>query len=76
MTIRYHTRGGKDLLTYLCQRDGIDNARPICTAIPGHTLDEHVGQLLIATLTPLAPDRRRSIQRRSSGGRRRRRLRR
>ena len=44
----------KDLPTYLCQRDGIDNARPICTAIPGHTLDEHVGQLLIATLTPLA----------------------
>jgi DNA invertase Pin-like site-specific DNA recombinase len=54
MTIRYHARGGKDLPTYLCQRDGIDNARPICTAIPGHSLDEHVGQLLIDTLTPLA----------------------
>jgi len=54
MTIRYHARGGKDLPTYLCQRDGIDNARPICAAIPGHTLDEHVGQLLIDTLTPLA----------------------
>src|SRR6266516_4804962 len=54
MTIRYHARGGKDLPTYLCQRDGIDNARPICTAIPGHTLDEHVGQLLLDTLTPLA----------------------
>ncbi len=23
MTIRYHVRGGKDLPTYLCQRDGI-----------------------------------------------------
>ncbi|MGA2831047.1 MAG: recombinase family protein [Streptosporangiaceae bacterium] len=54
MTIRYHARGGKDLPTYLCQRDGIDNARPICTAIPGHTLDERTGQLLIDTLTPLA----------------------
>src|SRR6266566_3419933 len=54
MTIRYHARGGKDLPTYLCQRDGISNARPICAAIPGHTLDEHVGQLLIDTLTPLA----------------------
>src|SRR5256885_5666831 len=42
------------LPTYLCQRDGISNARPICAAIPGHTLDEHVGQLLIDTLTPLA----------------------
>ena len=54
MTIRYHARGGKDLPTYLCQRDGIANARPVCAAIPGHTLDEHAGQLLIATLTPLA----------------------
>src|SRR5580693_4222044 len=54
MTIRYHARGGKDLPTYLCQRDGISNARPICAAIPGHTLDERIGQLLISTLTPLA----------------------
>ena len=54
MTIRYHARGGKDLPTYLCQRDGIDNARPICAAIPGHTLDERIGQLLIDALTPLA----------------------
>ena len=56
MTIRYHARGGKDLPTYLCQRDGIANARPICAAIPGHTLDERVGQLLIDTLTPLAAE--------------------
>ena len=54
MTIRYHARGGKDLPTYLCQRDGIANARPICTAIPGHTPGEQIGQLLIDTLTPLA----------------------
>ena len=40
MTVRYHARGGKDLPTYLCQRDGIANARPICAAIPGHTLDQ------------------------------------
>ena len=40
--------------TYTCQRDGIENARPFCAVIPGHTLDEHVGQLLIANLTPLA----------------------
>ena len=54
MTIRYHARRGKDLPAYLCQRDGISNARPICAAIPGHTLDERIGQLLIDTLTPLA----------------------
>jgi hypothetical protein len=54
MTIRYHTRGGNQLPTYLCQRDGISHARPICQAVPGHTLDEQAGQLLIDTLTPLA----------------------
>jgi len=56
MTIRYHARGGKDLPTCLCQRDGIANARPICTAIPGRTPDEHIGQLLTGTLTPLAAE--------------------
>jgi hypothetical protein len=54
MTVRYHTRGGEQAPTYACQRDGIENARPVCAAIPGCTLDEHVGALLIATLTPLA----------------------
>ena len=37
-------------------KDSIENARRICAAIPGHTLDEHVGQLLISTLTPLAAE--------------------
>jgi DNA invertase Pin-like site-specific DNA recombinase len=56
MTIRYHRRRGTDWPDYLCQRDGIENARPICTAIPGSTLDEHTGQLLITALTPLAAE--------------------
>ena len=54
MTVRYHTRGSRQVPTYACQRDGIENARPFCAVIPGHTLDERVGQLLIDTLTPLA----------------------
>jgi DNA invertase Pin-like site-specific DNA recombinase len=54
MTVRYHTRGGRELPTYVCQRDGIENARRPCALIPGHTLDQHVGQLLLDTLTPLA----------------------
>jgi DNA invertase Pin-like site-specific DNA recombinase len=54
MTVRYHTRGTRQVPSYACQRDGIDNARPLCAIIPGHTLDQHAGQLLIATLTPLA----------------------
>jgi DNA invertase Pin-like site-specific DNA recombinase len=54
MTVRYHRRRGTDWPDYLCQRDGIENARRICTAIPGAGLDQATGQLLIATLTPLA----------------------
>ncbi|HTU72284.1 MAG TPA: recombinase family protein [Trebonia sp.] len=54
MSVRYHARGSRQVPTYACQRDGIDNARPICAAIPGHTLDEQAGQLLVTTLTPLA----------------------
>src|SRR5260370_704395 len=54
VTVRSPPRGSRQLPPCTCQRDGIENARPICAAIPGHTLDEHVGQLLIDTLTPLA----------------------
>jgi DNA invertase Pin-like site-specific DNA recombinase len=54
MTVRYHRRRGTSWPTYLCQRDGIENARPICTAIPCAGLDQAIGQLLIGTLTPLA----------------------
>ncbi|MGH3119985.1 MAG: recombinase zinc beta ribbon domain-containing protein, partial [Streptosporangiaceae bacterium] len=54
MTVRYHTQGSRQVPTYACQRDGIDNARPACAIIPGSTLDEHAGQLVVTTLTPLA----------------------
>jgi DNA invertase Pin-like site-specific DNA recombinase len=53
MTVRYHQRWGRDLPTYVCQRDGIANGRRICATIPGHDLDERIGLLLIDTLTPL-----------------------
>jgi len=54
MTVRYHHRRGTQWPDYICQRDGIENARPICTAIPGAGLDHATGQLLLTTLTPLA----------------------
>ena len=53
MTVRYHRRRGTDWPSYLCQRDGIENARRICTVIPGADVDQAIGQLLIGTLTPL-----------------------
>jgi DNA invertase Pin-like site-specific DNA recombinase len=54
MTVRYHHRRGQASPTYVCQRDGIANAQPICAAIPGADLDKRIGQLLLETLSPLA----------------------
>ncbi|MEV6341605.1 recombinase family protein [Nocardia vinacea] len=54
MTVRYHRRRGRDFPTYLCQRDGIENAEPICASLPGADLDTRIGGLLIDTLSPLA----------------------
>jgi hypothetical protein len=56
MTIRYHTRRGQQTPTYLCQRDGIANGHPPCAVIPGHTLDQQIGEFLISQLTPLAAE--------------------
>src|SRR5271169_1659348 len=56
MTIRYHTRAGQQTPTYVCQRDGIAHGHPPCTLIPGHTLDQQIGDFLISQLTPLAAE--------------------
>jgi DNA invertase Pin-like site-specific DNA recombinase len=54
MTVRYNHRRGQALPTYICQRDGIENAEPICTSLPGIDLDQRIGRLLLNTLSPLA----------------------
>ncbi|MEW6275704.1 MAG: recombinase family protein [Bacillota bacterium] len=54
MTVRYHTRGGRLLPDYACQRRGIEHGAPICQQIPGAGLDEAIGELLVQTVTPLA----------------------
>jgi DNA invertase Pin-like site-specific DNA recombinase len=62
MTVRYHQRHGQELPTYVCQRDGIANGHRICTTIPGHSLDERIGMLLIETLTPLTIEAALTVQ--------------
>ena len=56
MTVRYHHRRDQQIPTYMCQRDGIENGRPACAAIPGGDLDQAIGHLLTGTLTPLAAE--------------------
>ncbi len=55
MTVRYHhRRDHRPAPTYLCQREGISTATPICASIPGEQLDRAIGALLLDTVTPLA----------------------
>lgn len=54
MTVRYHTRRGRTAPDYVCQMKGIRTGTPICQAIPGQSIDDAIGALLIEEVTPLA----------------------
>jgi DNA invertase Pin-like site-specific DNA recombinase len=53
MTVRYHTRKGRQWPEYVCQREGIETATARCQSIPGSGIDEAIGRLLVETLTPV-----------------------
>jgi DNA invertase Pin-like site-specific DNA recombinase len=53
MSIRYHRRCGGLVPDYVCQRNRVKHARPVCQWIPGGMIDEAVGKLLVETMTPL-----------------------
>jgi hypothetical protein len=53
MTVRYSVRkGGQPLPIYLCQRRGIESAKLPCQVIPGSSLDEIVGRLVLEAVSP------------------------
>ena len=54
MTVRYHQRRQHVFPDYVCQRKGIERGEPICAHIPGVSIDEAIGQLLVETVTPVA----------------------
>ena len=53
MSIRYHHRCGGLVPDYVCQRNSVKHARPVCQRIPGGMIDEAIGKLLVETMTPL-----------------------
>ncbi len=63
MTVRYHSRGSALLPQYVCQLDGIKTATPICQTIPGASIDEAVGVLLVEAVTPQALEVALEVQR-------------
>jgi hypothetical protein len=54
MTVRYNARHGTLLPLYLCQRQGIQRAEPVCQSLPGQHIDAGVGRLLVEAVTPMA----------------------
>ena len=53
MTLRYHQRDGRLTPTYVCQREGIEHAQPICQSIPGHVVDEALSRLVLNAMQPV-----------------------
>ncbi len=54
MTVRYSWRRGGLVPYYVCQRDGIQKAEPVCQWISGGSIDRAVGKLLLEVVTPMA----------------------
>jgi hypothetical protein len=53
MTVRYHQRRGQLVPDYVCQREGIEHAEPICQHLPGAAIDEAIGNILVEVVTPV-----------------------
>jgi DNA invertase Pin-like site-specific DNA recombinase len=53
MTVRYHRIRDRLVPDYVCQRAGIERAKPICLSVPGAGVERAIGTLLIDTVTPL-----------------------
>ena len=54
MTVRYYVQHGQTVPEYLCQKRGIEKAEPPCQRVLGRDIDRAIGELLVATVTPLA----------------------
>jgi DNA invertase Pin-like site-specific DNA recombinase len=63
MTLRYHTRDGRLTPTYVCQREGIERAQPICQSISGHVVDEALSRLVLSVMKPAALEVALAVQR-------------
>ena len=56
MTVRYHSRDGRRVPDYVCQKDGIEHGKPPCQSIKGEQIDKTISDLLVETMTPLTLD--------------------
>ena len=54
MHVRYHTRRGQLVPTYVCYGRGRDFGGPACQSIVGNSIDSAVAKLLVEAVTPMA----------------------
>jgi DNA invertase Pin-like site-specific DNA recombinase len=54
MTVRYQSYKGVTQPIYVCQHESIEDATPPCARLSGGPIDAAIGELLLATVTPLA----------------------
>jgi hypothetical protein len=62
MTVRYHSREGRLWPEYVCQRDGIEHATPLCQRVPGAGIDQAISDLLVEAVRPVALEVALSVQ--------------
>jgi DNA invertase Pin-like site-specific DNA recombinase len=63
MTVRYHSRNRQLCPEYVCQREGIEHAEPICQRVPGVGIDHAIGALLVEAVNPVALEVTLAVQR-------------
>jgi len=56
MGIQYRTYNGRRIPYYVCQKESVEHAQPICQTVKGDQIDRLVGELLVETMTPMALD--------------------
>ena len=54
MTLRYHRRGGRLSPNYICQKQYIEQCRPVCQDVPGAVVDDALSALILESVSPLA----------------------
>jgi DNA invertase Pin-like site-specific DNA recombinase len=63
MTVRYHSRQGHLCPEYVCQREVIEHAEPVCQRVPGVGIDHAIGELLVEAVNPIALEVTLAVQR-------------
>ena len=56
MTVRYHHRRGRLSPDYVCSGKEQRLAEPVCQSIPGQSIDDAIGELLLEVIEPCALD--------------------